>query len=391
MAIDVPESPKVHTTVYENFKGVDYTNDSSNVWYRRTPSGVNMLPDEAGRPFKRTGWMKVVEASDFADLYASDNSETAPSEIEIRKCYYFDLAGSDHIVIFTNYGVFVYRDGTLLSSKSFGATNTISYDDDMIGSYERAFFFEGNGKSAFYIYGGFKIWEYSYSGDGNFAWREVEPYIPRVNISVDARHESGTFLETVNLLSDYICEDFQNNTFAYVASSSTTVPSSTLTVDETQFLAMQPEVGTYTFTYSSDEHSWILGGDQVYISNYGINLQAPSVSDGKTITVTTSTAYRINLPKFIVSIDGMSVLVSEQTQFDTPLTMQFGTETVQTKYYCTVKTPSLGENSYIQFYYPWLPIVDGEDAIRVVYPRNAVSWASYRYPTSGQQEINVGA
>ena len=73
MAIKLPAAQKVYTTKYDNFRGVDFTNDPSNVWYRRTPDGVNMLPDESGRPFKRTGWKKVVTADDFANLYASDN------------------------------------------------------------------------------------------------------------------------------------------------------------------------------------------------------------------------------------------------------------------------------------------------------------------------------
>ena len=89
MSLTVPSAPKIKTTEYQSFRGVDYTNDPSNVWYRRTPDGVNMLPDEAGRPFKRTGWKKVVTADDFADLYSTDTGSAAPSEVTINKCHYF--------------------------------------------------------------------------------------------------------------------------------------------------------------------------------------------------------------------------------------------------------------------------------------------------------------
>ena len=40
MAMELPASPKVYTTKYDNFKGVDYTNDATNVWRRRSPTGV---------------------------------------------------------------------------------------------------------------------------------------------------------------------------------------------------------------------------------------------------------------------------------------------------------------------------------------------------------------
>lgn len=373
MPIDVPNNPKVYTKVYDNFKGVDFTNDMSNVWYRRTPDGVNMLPDEAGKPFKRTGWKKEITAEQFAELYASDNEESVPSEITIRKCYYFELAGQDHIVVFTNYGVFIYREGALYSSVSMpieaGTENMISYDSDMIESFERAYFFEGNGKAAFYIYGGYKIWEYAHS-DGKFTWQPVEPYIPRVNISVDARHETGTSYEAINMLSDYVAESFQNNIYSSVTEWSTTVINATVTVMETQFLAMLSEQGTYVFTYTEVDHTWLLAGDQVSISNYGISLNK-SPADGDTITVIVTTVMRINLPKRILSIAGMKVFVSIDTEFDTELTLQ-SIETHTDTGHATLVVPQNG-NSYLKFYASYSPLVEGEDAIKVIYPRNAVT------------------
>ena len=127
MAIELPTAQKVYTTNYADFRGVDFTNDPSNVWYRRSPEAYNMLTDEAGRPFKRTGWKIEVSAQNMADLYADDNSKTAPSEVSVRKCHYFELAGKDHVIIFTNIGVFVYREtedhvSELLSSKSLPTT-----------------------------------------------------------------------------------------------------------------------------------------------------------------------------------------------------------------------------------------------------------------------------
>ena len=395
MALTVPENPKVYTTKYADFKGVDFTNDPSNVWYRRSPDAVNMLPDESGKPFKRTGWEIAVPASQMAELYATDNGTPAPSEVTVNKCHYFELAGEDHIIIFTNIGVFFYRDGVLASSKSLDHTNFISYDQDMIESYDRSFFFEGGGKSAFYSYGGFKIWEYAYDDTNGFTWQEVQPYIPRVNIGVDARHESGTAYEEVNMLSDFICEEFQDNVFYEITSKSISIVGAVVNVDVNIFTSVitmpQDFTGypaTYQFIYSTADHSWLLGGDQVLLSYYGISTNANPV-DGTTITVVLDYVKRINLPKKILNIDGMEVWVSDSIQFDKELVLEEDTPSKHTGAdYCTLVTPQAG-NSYIVFYKEWLPLVVGEDAIRVVYPRNAIT--AVTHGTSDAIEVSVGA
>lgn len=401
MAMEIPKAQKVNTTVYENFRGVDFTNDPSNVWYRRSPDAYNMLPDEAGRPFKRTGWKIEVSAQNMAELYADDNNKTAPSEVTIRKCHYFELAGKDHVIIFTNIGVFVYREtedhvSELLSSKSLNANNVISYDKDMIESYDRAFFFEGGGKSAFYTYGNFKIWEYSYNDDDGFLWQAVDPYVPRVNIGVDARHESGTSYEAVNMLSNYICEEFQDNNYLSVTSSTTTVSGGSVSVDDTLFITMVGTDGTYEFTYTTADHAWLLGGDQVLISNYGITLTG-TPADGNKITVVLGKSNRINLTKHFTSISGMKVEVSDgsltnPSQFNKTLNLSLGEPATPTTNDCALIVPVSG-NSYIKFYKAWTPLVEGEDSIRITYPRNAITPTTHRVPADPSEyiTINVGA
>lgn len=385
MPINTPDNPKVYTHIYQNFAGVDFSNDMSNIWHRRTPTGTNMIPDESGRPFKRTGWKKEVTAETIAALYAADNEAIEPSEITIRKCYYFTLNGEDHVVVFTNYGAFMYHGGTLTS---FAA----SYDKDIIESWERGFFFEGNGKAAFYVYGNFRIWEYTYDDDNGFTWSEADPYIPCVNIGVDARHESGTSFEEVNLFSDYIAETFENNAYRGITSATTDITGGSVEVDTLMFLAKLSNDGTHTFTYTTAEYSWLYGGDQVVIADYGISLTGTPV-DGSTITVVVGGERRINLGKIVPSIDGMEVWVSdEQTnpvgQYNKQLTLQ-ATATVTTKYYCTLVTPLAG-NSYLVFYEDWNPLVDGEDAIKVIYPRNSVSTAEHTLDATITVTAEVG-
>lgn len=382
MAINVPSEPKINTTKYDSFKGVDFTNDPTNVWYRRSPTGVNMIPDSAGKPHKRTGWEIAISKEDIAGLYANDNDCEPPSELSITRCHYFELNGEDHIFIFTNIGVFIYRNGELVSSKSVYPISDISYDETLIDSFERAFFFEGGGQSAFYIYGGFKVWKYEYA-DG-YVWSEAEPYIPKVRISVDARHEAGTMYETVNMLSDFIAEDFQNNVYPAVSSATTTVSGGSVTVDESAFVAVESAAKSYVFTYDGANSVWTLGGDRVTLSNYGIKLTG-TPANGNKITVVVTNARRINLGRLIGSTDGLKVYASVNTQFDTEITVQ-NVETHQTARYCTLITS--GTQSYLKFYADYLPLVTGEDAVRVIYPRNAVQKTARSYSFNVTAEAN---
>ena len=75
MTIELPAAQRVQTRVYDNLKGVDFTNDSTNVWHRRSPDAVNMLPDESGRPFKRTGWEVAVSAEELASALGLETLE----------------------------------------------------------------------------------------------------------------------------------------------------------------------------------------------------------------------------------------------------------------------------------------------------------------------------
>lgn len=314
MAIELPAEQKVYTTTYSDFRGVDYTNDPTNVWRRRSPSGVNMLPDASGRPFKRYGWKIHIPKETLANKYALDTGEEAPSEVSINKMYYFTLNGIDHIFIFANIGVFIYRKKYTYDAETEEQTITeelataktsphdYSYQQDVIDSYNRAYFFEGNGTSAFYIYGNFQVWRYRYDdvNDG-FVFEKVEPYIPTVNIGVDARHETGTSNEGVNLFGNYIAETFQNNVY----------------------------------------------------------------SDG---------VYKIQLPISFNTADGISVYVSVSSQFDTPIqVITSGTPTSsQAKLY----------HDTLTFGAEYSSIIDGEDSIKIIYPRKSATKTTHTTMTA---------
>ena len=217
MAVPVPKSDKIYTTVYDNFRGVDFTNDASNVFRRRSPGGKNMLPLEDGRPYKRHGWKIVNPKEDF--LSGTNQTEYVPKRI-----HHFSLGGEDYMVFFNSLGVFFKSEKT--SSEMPNNVNGIAKIKLASGDLEnptladfpptiegealpadsgRAFFFEGNGTAGFYVFVGTNLYRF----DGRYFWY-VDPYVPKVLIACD-KYGAGTPYEPVNLLTrkrtiQYLCD-----------------------------------------------------------------------------------------------------------------------------------------------------------------------------------------
>lgn len=226
MAVEVPEESKKYTTVYENFKGVDFTNDASNVYKRRSPNGINMLPDLDGRPYKRKGWKIDIPYTDFITASGKSVSSYIPKRI-----HHFSLGGQDYMMFFTSIGVFYRNENTngivkcQLASGDDLEHPTLSEFPPTVdwqtldADSHRAFFFEGNGGAGFYCFVGRELFRF----DGRYFWA-VEPYVPRVLIACD-KYGSGTMLESVNLLTrkrmvSYTC-DGESTTY-YVPAGVTT-------------------------------------------------------------------------------------------------------------------------------------------------------------------------
>ena len=51
----------IETTIYQGFKGVDFSTDPSLVDKRRSPLATNMIADAGGMPEKRPGWRVLQE------------------------------------------------------------------------------------------------------------------------------------------------------------------------------------------------------------------------------------------------------------------------------------------------------------------------------------------
>ena len=50
MALKVPNSPATNTIVYNDLKGVDFSQDASLIDRRHSPDMLNMISDEGGNP-----------------------------------------------------------------------------------------------------------------------------------------------------------------------------------------------------------------------------------------------------------------------------------------------------------------------------------------------------
>lgn len=219
MARELPSAPKVYTTKYDNFRGVDFTNDPSNVWAHRSPNGLNMMPDLAGRPWKRPGWEVVEDAQAFIDCYNTATGQSYAGDITPFKVNYFEIGGEDYLAISNNLGLFMYsrfindneqKEEPYLKYMRYyyGEVGTdkesTAYDRNIRPDPQRAFFFEGQGKSGFYIFctvgatGSEEGVLLRYDG---WRLRMVEPYIPRVIISKGPGDTGGTNYEVTNMLT----------------------------------------------------------------------------------------------------------------------------------------------------------------------------------------------
>lgn len=520
MAIELPAEQKVYTTSYDNFKGVDFSNDATNVWRRRSPSGVNMLPDASGRPFKRYGWERAisnkdllvilnnklaeegkveitveastgddvkvdtevllssfgdgeyefvwsakyevvtedeVEASEdaFGDYFNWDEGyytftlgdgwsyEFEPTgeaeassgeidlseigvallrdfevgesfmveitvdwdneswefdrqptdialyglypegefeeddtitvtvsgcetEIAISKCCWFEISGLPHTVVFTDKMAFFYY-----IENGAGKVSSVSTDEDLYNSYDKAFFFEGNGKSAFYIYGNNKVWEYL----DDLALHRAEPTIPNVISGADAT-SVGTIIQGFNLLGSLAWIGYNSN------SCKTTWGSEGLlySVDYDKF-----SDGRYAYEYTEGAWTPTPPTDGITVSG--------GLEEGAKIVVVKGNF--IVLPNNVsqMQTDELEVYASAGTQFDTKYDV------------ITTGTPVSGECLYIQdeelnkhaclkFAEALAEIVQGEDFIKVVFPSRSVLYTVYEDETAitqtGQASLKWG-
>ena len=260
MALQVPKEPKIYTTKYDNFRGVDFTNDPSNVWSHRSPNAKNMTPDLSGRPWKRTGWKVEKSSQDFRDCfntqmgYEEGDPGYYDGPIVPIKTSYFELGGMDYLAISNNLGLFFYSSyiGSLASNEPY-----LIYIDRYYGEIgtpsestatqiaiapdaNRGFFFEGQGKAGFYIFctttdvtdPDDPVIETSLFRFDGEKLRKVDPRVPIIMIGKEPGDTAGTIYEYPNILTlKRICQFMGNGSTAEFVLPEKADSTATLTVE----------------------------------------------------------------------------------------------------------------------------------------------------------------
>lgn len=174
MPLAAPEEPKKYTTVYSDFRGVDFTNDPATVYKRRSPYALNIIPDVGGIPYKRTGW----------------RVEYHPQEKKkIRNMWSFDYAETSHLI-------YVRGNKILRLGNGEEPVMTLSSDNTEVAGV----FFNAMSGGKFYFLADSKIMEYYQDADGDFKAKEITPYVPTAIIG-RSPSGGGTVYEDVNLLT----------------------------------------------------------------------------------------------------------------------------------------------------------------------------------------------
>lgn len=115
---NLPAAPTVHTTIYNDLKGVDFSTDPSLVYKKRSPTALNMISDEGGNPKKRTGW-KVEKAHTEGKETVFDGSVAPIEASSYELCRLNNISG-------TLKDIEMYVNGVFVRFNSFSET-TISY------------------------------------------------------------------------------------------------------------------------------------------------------------------------------------------------------------------------------------------------------------------------
>jgi len=196
MPVKVPDTPTIYTTKYNNLKGVDYSVDSSQVNKKRTPNGLNMIPDAGGNPEKRKGWSIL---------------HTVSSKIDNLWSFIYD----DVRYYLVTYG-----------------TNLVQFTDDDISftpftlnsSGKKAAMYSQNATTrGFYIFDDSRIIKATPTA-GVLSYAEISYYTPLVIIARDPVNGGGVLYENINKMTRVRKERFINSG-SYVGSAWTAVAS----------------------------------------------------------------------------------------------------------------------------------------------------------------------
>lgn len=249
MAVKVASAPQTKRTVYDSFKGVDFSKDEYLVDRSRSPYCVNMISDKGGQPEKRPGWRVL-----------------ATMEAPINCIAQGTVNGENLFLVHGGTKLYKWQDGTATVLKE-GINSTKS----------SIFFAEHENKTkGFILTGG----EYlCYDGENVKAVSEIAT-IPTFMIAKSPSGNDGVLLDALNLLQPAFTECFAGDGTAkeyklsFAELDATTVKVQVMDgngvfVDKTEGtdFSVDRTAGTVTFT-AAPSKSPVTGEDNVKITAY---------------------------------------------------------------------------------------------------------------------------
>ena len=188
---EVPAAPSLNYRHYDNLKGMDCSRDITEVASYRSPDLLNMISDNGGNPVKRVGWRVMYDfvANGFPgtshSLYIAEKEGTGLPE------------NSKYMYVTTNQGVYccenVVGPTSIKALPEYFSTRKI-----IDGDWSRGRIYPFNGESYLFGNGIYKL------NKSNAPTELMEDtYIPEIIISRSPDGTGGTFLESVNLLTQF--------------------------------------------------------------------------------------------------------------------------------------------------------------------------------------------
>jgi hypothetical protein len=256
-------------------------------------------------------------------------------------------------------------------------------------SYDRNFFFEGGGTSAFYIYGNYRMWRY----DADFNFEEItdELHIPRVIVSASA-DGTGTLLESYNLLYNMASVEYHDcDLFTYWGTKGLV-----FTVTKEDFQTAHPKNYSQTYTYKDvgGTVDWYKENDtSADFATDGIDvISTPNVND----QITVINVNGLLLPNNVDATnqaDKVKVYYANVTQWDTEIEVVTDPNELGTGK-CLLKADGVdreNRQAWVEFYDTYtIDPQKQEDVFRAEFPSTEIAVTSYTVTNENTADLNGG-
>lgn len=192
MPLKVPSKPDMKQIVYDDFRGVDFSQDPTLIDRHHASDMLNMISQDGGAPVKRKGW-EVLDST---------------YEEEVNNLWSFYMSGQRWYVAAIGQDIREFKRDTGFAET---VAHTNANADGKRAGFFVSFLSEDVTKQGLFILNQTEYIQ-CVAGEEALEITEVDPYVPTVIISRDptGAPNAGTVLEDVNLLTRERIEQFTN-------------------------------------------------------------------------------------------------------------------------------------------------------------------------------------